>query len=141
VPHKDPVLLITNFITQGNAITVNNLDASFQNCIFWGEENGFVKDEVVAAKQGNTQFNLSFDRVLWRVQTAPKEATVMQNSIIPGEPRFDSINTARRFFNFRLKEDSPAVNAGRATGVTVDLDGKTRPVGAAPDLGAYEWRQ
>lgn len=139
IQHKEPVLLVTNFLTQGNTITVNDLNATFRNCIFWGEQNGFVKDEVVTAKQGATAYNVTFDKVLWRVQTAPANATV--NGALVAEPRFDSINTAQRFYNFRLKEGSPAVDAGIASGVSIDLDGKVRPVGTAPDLGAYERRQ
>jgi hypothetical protein len=140
IQHKDPVALLTNFIVQGNAITVNDLNATFRNCIFWGEQNGFVKEEVVTSKQGNTVFNVVFDKVLWRVQSAPSNVTVTPNGAINQEPLFDSINTARRTFNFRLKATSPAVNAGTSTAVGIDLDGKPRPIGAAPDLGAYEWR-
>lgn len=135
IQHKDPVLTMTNFLTQGNVVTVNNLEATFRNCIFWGEENGFVKDEVVTAKQGNTVFDVSFENVLWRTQTIPGNITT--NGIINTEPRFDSINTAERYFNFRLKDDSPAINAGMNAGVLIDLDGNSRPVGL-PDLGAYE---
>ncbi|WP_240409910.1 choice-of-anchor Q domain-containing protein [Flavisolibacter nicotianae] len=135
IQHKDPVLLLTNFLTQGNVVTVNHLNASFRNCIFWGDQNGFVSNEVVTAKQGNTNFNVTFDRVLWRVQTPPANATV--SGVVSGEPLFDSINTAERFFNFRLKDGSPAINAGSTAGVPLDLDGNPRPVGL-PDLGAYE---
>lgn len=138
ISHKDPALLLTNYLVQGNVITVNDLNASFRNCIFWGEQNGFVKDEVVTAKQGATAFNVSFDKVLWRVQATP--ANVTANGALTSDPRFDSINTQQRYFNFRLKEGSPAINAGINAGVTLDLDGKSRPVGL-PDLGAYEWRQ
>lgn len=135
ISHKDPVLLLTNFLTQGNVVTVNDLNASFRNCIFWGEQNGFVNDEVVTAKQGATAFNVNFDNVLWRVQTTPANASV--NGAITSAPLFDSINTLERHFNFRLKEGSPAINAGSNAGVFIDLDGNARPVGA-PDLGAYE---
>lgn len=133
--HKDPVLVLTNFLTQGNVVTVNNLNANFRNCIFWGEQNGFVKDEVVTAKQGATAFNINFENVLWRTQTEPANATITnaQNT----DPLFDSINTAQRYFSFRLKEGSPAINAGINTSVVIDLDGRPRPVGT-PDLGAYE---
>ncbi len=141
IQHKDPVALLTNFIVQGNAITVNDLNATFRNCIFWGEQNGFVKDEVVASRQGNTAYNVLFDKVLWRVQRPPANVTVSPNGAISGPPLFDSINTGTRQFNFRLKAGSPAVDAGTATGLGTDLDGKARPAGAAPDLGAYEWRQ
>lgn len=135
VQHKEPVLLLTNFLTQGNVITVNDLRASFKNCIFWGEQNGFVKDEVVTSRQGSTIYNVSFEKVLWRVQTTPANATT--SGLVTGEPGFETIDPTQRHFNFRLKEGSPAVNAGVAAGVPVDLDGKPRPVGA-PDLGAYE---
>jgi hypothetical protein len=138
IQHKDPVALLTNYITQSNSITVNDLSATFRNCIFWGEENGFVKNEVVTAKQGNTNFSVVFDHVLWRMQSSPANATV--SNATSNEPLFDSINTAQRYFNFRLKEGSPAINAGTATGIQWDLDGKQRPSGSAPDLGAYEWR-
>lgn len=135
IQHKDPVLTLTNFLTQGNVVTVNDLNANFRNCIFWGDANGFVKDEVLTAKQGATVFKASFENVLWRVTATPANTTA-SNSLM-AEPGFDSINTAERYFSFRLKDDSPAVNAGSNLNVPLDLDGKPRPVGA-PDLGAYE---
>lgn len=141
IQHKDPVFLLTNFLSQGNVVTTADLNASFTNCIFWGEQNGFVNNEVVVAKQGNSAFNVTFNKVLWRVQTAPVNVSI--NGVIAQPPLFDSINTAQRFYNFRLKENSPAVNAGMATGVNIDLDGESRPrpVGTPPDLGAYEQQQ
>jgi hypothetical protein len=60
-------------------------------------------------------------------------------NILNQDPLFDSINTNRRYFNFRLKSNSTAINKGN-TGLTIDLDGnpRPRPVGTLPDLGAYE---
>ena len=46
----------------------------FRNCIFWGE-NGLVNNEVDVIKNGNTTFNVDFDRVLWKVQTTPQNIT------------------------------------------------------------------
>jgi hypothetical protein len=43
--------------------------------------------------------------------------------------------------DYHLKEDSPAINAAREEGIAVDLDGQPRPVGGAPDMGAYERQQ
>ena len=41
--------------------------------------------------------------------------------------------------DFRLRPDAPAVDAGDpAVGLESDLDGAPRPVGTAPDAGAYE---
>jgi hypothetical protein len=136
IQHKDPVLTLTNYTAQGNVVTVTNLTANFTNCIFWGEQNGFVNNEVVVDAKGPAP-SISFNKVLWRMQTTPTLNGVTISGAINQPPAFDSINTAQRFFNFRLKDASPAVNAGTNSGILVDLDGSPRPVGL-PDLGAYE---
>jgi hypothetical protein len=43
--------------------------------------------------------------------------------------------------DYHLKEDSPAINAARDEGIAHDLDSQPRPVGRAPDMGAYERQQ
>lgn len=112
----------------------NNLNAIFRNCIFWGE-NGLVNDEVVVIKNGNTTFNVNFDYNLWKVQTAP--LNIISNQVINNQvPQFDSINTSKNYYNFRLQLTSPAINKGINAGLTTDLDGKTR-IGL-PDLGCFE---
>jgi hypothetical protein len=96
-----------------------------------------VEDEVIVAKSGNTTFAVSFNDVLWKVVTPP--ANITSSGIINNQyPAFDSINTSKRFYNFRLKDESPAKNKATNVGVTIDLDGKPRPVGSAPDIGCYE---
>ena len=135
IDHRDQVLLVSNFITVNNVPVSANLNALFRNCIFWGE-NGLVDNEVVVAKNGNTTFNVNFDYNLWKVQTAPTNIT--SNQIINNQnPEFDSVNTSRNYYDFRLKTGSPAINKGANAGVTIDLDGKPRPVGL-PDLGCFE---
>ena len=131
VQHKDPSLIVTNYLDGQPA----DLNAVFRNCIFWGENNGLVNDEVLLSKQNGVAFNVSFDQVLWRVQTTPANATIA--GAINQNPVFDSVNTGQRFYNFRLKDNSPALNKGVNAGVILDLDGNHRPVGL-PDLGAYE---
>ena len=136
IQHKDPVLALTNYTTQGNVVTAANLTASFTNCIFWGEQNGFVTNEVFVDAKGITPA-ISFNKVLWRMQSAPTLNGLTVTDAINQPPLFDSTNTAERFYSFRLKEGSPAINAGANAGTIIDLDGKPRPVGL-PDLGAYE---
>ncbi|HQZ73861.1 MAG TPA: choice-of-anchor Q domain-containing protein, partial [Chitinophagaceae bacterium] len=81
-------------------------------------------------------FNVEFDHNLWKVQTIPSNIT--SNQIINNQsPQFDSINTSRNYYDFRLATSSPAINKGVNTTVITDLDGKTRPVGL-PDLGCFE---
>lgn len=131
IDHKDPVLTVTNFANN----TTANLNATFRNCIFWGE-NGLVNDEVVVLKNGSTAFNVNFDYNLWKVQVIP--SNIISNQIINNQPpQFDSINTSKNYYDFRLKALSPALHKGINAGVIIDLDGKPRPVGL-PDLGCFE---
>jgi hypothetical protein len=133
IQHKDPVLAVTNYLNN----SANNLNAVFRNCIFWADANGIVNDEVMVLKQGSTTFNVTFDQVLWRTQTNPANTTIV-GAINNQNPIFDTINTSQKIYSFRLKDGSPAIDKGVNAGVNIDLDGKPRPVGTKPDLGAYE---
>lgn len=133
IQHKDPVLAVTNYLNS----SANNLNAVFRNCIFWADANGIVNDEVMVLKQGSTTFNVTFDQVLWRTQTNPANTTIV-GAINNQNPIFDTINTSQKIYSFRLKDGSPAIDKGVNAGVNIDLDGKPRPVGTKPDLGAYE---
>lgn len=133
IQHKDPVIAVTNYLNS----SANNLNAVFRNCIFWAEANGIVNDEVVVLKQGSTAFNVTFDQVLWRTQTNPANST-LNGAINNQTPVFDTINTSQKIYSFRLRAGSPAIDKGVNTGISIDLDGKPRPVGIKPDLGAYE---
>ena len=134
IQHKEPVLLVTDYVDRTSP--TNPMDVLFQNSIFWGE-GGLVENEVFVDKRGNA-FNVVFDHVQWKVKTPPSSTLAkVEGTPITGAPVFDSINVSQRFFNFRLKEGSPGLNAGKPTGLSIDLDGAPRPVGL-PDLGAYE---
>lgn len=135
IQHREPVLSVANHIPN-SPIPPNPLDANFTNCIFWGENTGLVTNEILLSKQGSSAFNVNFDHVLWRVESNPPLASSITNAI-NSDPLFDSVNAASRYYDFRLKEESPALNSGKTTSVTLDLDGNPRPV-AQPDRGSYE---
>lgn len=131
MPHKDPVLTLSDYFNQS---APNSLNAVFRNCIFWGE-GGQVDNEVKLLKKG-TAFNVQFNNVLWRQKENLSNVTA--TSVINNQdPAFENVSTEKNRYNFRLKENSPALNKGINTLVTLDLDGNKRPVGI-PDLGAYE---
>ncbi|MBX9782300.1 MAG: hypothetical protein K2X48_03305 [Chitinophagaceae bacterium] len=134
VAHKNPVLVATNFVKQNNQILSAPLNANFTNCILWGDE-GFVDNEVVTDKQGTDALNLTFNNVLYRAKTDPAN-TVLNNVIKNQNPAFDSVDAGRRFYSFKLRAGSPAINKGIVTSLTTDMEGKPR-VGL-PDLGCYE---
>ncbi len=134
--HKNPVLQVYNYIVQDNNQTISgDLNASFTNCIFWGE-GGNVDNEVIVNKQGTNVFNVTFDHVLYKALKDPENV----NFIVPAikqDPLFDSINISKLQFDFHLNNNSPAINAGTITPFVKDLDDKPRP-NALPDLGCYE---
>ena len=66
IDHREPVLVVSNFISVNNNPVTANLNAVFRNCIFWGE-NGLVDNEVLVAKSGTTTFNVNFDYGLWKL--------------------------------------------------------------------------
>lgn len=135
--HKEPVLFVANYLNQ--TAPTNVLNAVFRNCIFWGEGGAQVENEVIVSKVGSDSFNVLFDNVLWRVKADPANAVVRGNKITNLDPQFDSVNTTKNIYNFRLKPNSPAINNGGNFGVTLDLAGSLRPI-RLPDLGAYEYQ-
>lgn len=135
ITHKDPVLYVSNFVQSGGTVYTNNLAATFTNCIMWAE-NSTAENEVFTAKQGTNPYSINFTNCLWKVKSDPLNITA--SKIINNQsPQFDSINVSKNYFNFRLKDGSPAINNATPIGVITDLDGNPRPA-IAPDLGAYE---
>ena len=130
--HKASLVQLSNFFEKDNTLTTKALNAIFTNCILWGESGGLVKEEIVLMENNAASFSVTFNGVLWNSE-APG-ATISGNSILQ-DPQFKS--TEDKLYDFRLGENSPAVNKGVPTVVTLDADGKSRPVGL-PDLGAYE---
>jgi hypothetical protein len=129
IQHRDPVLTVSNTDGAGSAA----LSALFRNCIFWGESEQ-VEDEVIVVK--NAADLVNFDHNLWKVKTLPQDVIITEN-INNNSPLFDSINTSKNYYNFRLRPESPAIDKGNpVTQSTTDLDGKTRL--NVPDLGCFE---
>ncbi|HET6254544.1 MAG TPA: choice-of-anchor Q domain-containing protein [Puia sp.] len=135
IVHTQPVLAVSDEIADGAAIFTGAVQANFVNCIFWGNY-GNVADEVVVTQQTSNAFSVGFSNCLWKVQAAPSGVTAT-NMIVNQDPLFDSVNTGAGYYNFRLKANSPAIGAGAAGGVMVDLDGNPRPA-VGPDLGCYQ---
>ena len=137
--HKDPVLLVSNYVNENNVPQTAPLIAVFQNCIFWGE--GGLRDdsdEVVVAISGPNA-PVIFNNDLLKVNNGPQNSTLnsVSTQLKNQNPLFDSINVSKNYYDFHLQGSSPAKDKGANTGVTIDLDGKPRPSGP-PDLGCYE---
>ena len=107
IQHKDPVLTISDV----NGSTISPLEATFLNCIFWGE-NESLENEVVVEKTGSNGI-VTFENVLWRLKAAPLNVNIDPAAINNLDPEFDSIDVSKHYYDFRIsKGNSPAVNAG-----------------------------
>lgn len=137
VPHRNPVFRLTNFALAGNTLLTAPTTATLTNCIVWGE-SGLVTDELVLERTGNAPFDVTIDHCLYRASADPNPAAILA-PIRNVDPSFDSVNTFRRVFDFRFTKNSlaPGAESGRSTSVSLDLDGRPRPVGI-PEIGCYE---
>jgi hypothetical protein len=135
IPHTQPVLSVSNYLSVGSTPVTADLHAGFTNCIFWGG-NGNVDNEVTVAQQGSTVFSVNFSNCCWKVKNSPS-GVASSNILANVDPLFDSLNNSRPYYDFHLRAGSPDLDKGIATGTPIDLDGNPRPVGL-PDLGCYE---
>ena len=133
IEHKNPVLSVSN--SSNNVI--NNLNATFVNCIFWGD-GGAVKDEITIDKHGIGLFQVSFDHNLVKLSKDLQNVS-MSGTINNQDPLFDSINVNKMHFDFHFNKSnsSPAINSGVMTPFSKDLDDRNRANGQT-DLGCYE---
>jgi len=130
--HDNPVLSITD-IDDNNQIFP--LTANFANSVFYGDD-GIVTDEIILQQTGSNIFDVSFENVLYKGNTANGNFI---NSIQNTDPLFVTVDAFENIFNFLLQENSPCIDAGKSTGTMIDLNGNERD--ANEDIGCYEYRQ
>ncbi len=130
--HKNSLLTLSN--TNSDQTVSNSLNVILNNSIIYGE-GGFVDDEIATLQLPNVGFNITIGNVLYKQKSV---LPFTPNASLPNvSPLFDSINTGNHFYNFRLKDGSPCIDAGAVSATSIDLDGKPRNTGL-PDIGCYE---
>ncbi len=136
VLHKKPAI----FITDANDNNQTNiLNVMLKNCIVYGDA-GFVENEIQTRKVGGN-FTVNIDHSLYRAVTAdPANASIVL-SLKNINPSFDSIDNAKRIYDFRITKNAAAIGINKGITTTPlllkDLDDNDRNVGL-PDIGAYE---
>ena len=124
---------IGGFINNGNfniAGGIPGLTARIRNNIMYQ-----IGSEPFGSGGGwNSTFVSGSNNVVFSTGS-PALPTFLTGSITHSDPLFANLST----FDFHLKATSPAINAGITTNAATDLDGITRPQGAAYDIGAYEF--
>ncbi len=112
-------------------------------------DNDFINNIVYYSSSISTHVNIgpdtepttfTFSNNLWYRHTdstnsAPALPVMETDPVIGLNPLFVEFNNN----DFRLSENSPAIDAGTSTAFSVDHSGNTVPQGAAPDIGAFEY--
>ena len=135
--HTNPVLQASDASVQDGGTVTASLNASFINCIFWGDEG--VDDEVTIDKEGGNVFNVSLQNCIYKAINDPSDATL--TAVIKNEdPSFDSIDVANNYYDFRITRNdfAPGINNGAIVAFPSDLDNNPRNMGGLPDIGSYE---
>ena len=91
--------------------------------------------------------SIIINSILWGVDQdfSHTDARISNTLVGGGAPGTDNLDLDPLFVDpeqgdFRLRDGSPAIDAGTADGAAVvDLDGNERPLGGGVDMGAYEY--
>jgi hypothetical protein len=136
--HLKPVLQVSNFSYENGSLVTADINATFTNCIFWGD-GGVLDDEININKEGSNLFNVTIDHCLYKSLSGINDA-VLNANIINEEPVFDSIDVIKNYYDFRMNNalSSPAYDNGSNTSFPLDLDNQPRQSGINTDIGCYE---
>jgi hypothetical protein len=137
----------------GNAATVNGgaiYDgfggyAVVSNCVFWGNTapsgSAIFNDPEYGSNSGSSHVTYS------DVQggcTVASDCTTDETGNIDADPLFANDDADAGVIDLHLQPGSPCIDTGLSSALpaelTTDLDGNPRVVGAAVDMGAYEFQ-
>lgn len=112
------------------------------NTIFWGNTNSYEGSSdgtVVAFKNCLTETISGSGITGWTEENTVNEDPKFVNpTSFTGLPQ-DAEEAELAASDWKLKEDSPAIDTGSTGGTVEDMLGNARPDGAGFDIGAYEY--
>ena len=122
---SNPRLLHTTFARNGGGLSIVSGNTMLTNTILVNEPVG------ISAAAGSTA---TLNGVLWfgNGLDSAGAGTINIANAFSGDPAFAADG-------YHLMTGSSAIDKGVNAGVTTDIDGRPRPSGAAPDLGAVEY--
>lgn len=134
VQHNEPSVFLLNYDPFSSSSSSSNpMSTTFTNCIIWGDND----NELYASKQGSATYEVLLKNSIYKSVSAG--SITFLNALQNQDPRFDSIDVQRRYYNFRTNNSpiAPGINKGVSTAFTKDLDDAVRANGIT-DIGAYE---
>jgi hypothetical protein len=145
-PNADDVVVTSNtivyngrsgIIVAGDSRATSDRNLLVANILAFNAEFGIRTYWSAAVGTGNTaQANLGHRNAEGDFATGSKARGIVMSDSVIAAPSFVS----RAVSNYRLKSGSPARDRALPEfALMVDYDGKPRPVGSAPDIGAFEY--
>jgi hypothetical protein len=134
VQHEQPLVFISDSFEDGGQTISFPTNALFENCIVWGDD-GAQGNEVITDQKGTSNFLVQFTNSIIKTNN-PDALQQFENCYLNVDPVFLNTDAAFGAFNFRLADQSPAIDNGIHTAVLRDLDNNNRSL---PDVGCYEF--
>ncbi len=124
-----PAVYISNFFNTNYTTYLNDLNATFGNCIITGNQT----EELEFDKNSEVSFVTKFDHCI--IKTSLNDAT-FEDCLRNVDPLFKSQENE----NFNIYSDSPAKNTGNPIyGTIAPVDIRQFSRDGQPDIGAYEY--
>lgn len=141
---KTPALLLNNYyFDTANHVQVRDLTkAYFGNCVIYGE-----KDEEISLDKYDSDgiFNFRFDHCLLKTELNTSSELNFTNCIKNEDPWFrepySSSFQPDSLISAVVDKGSPEIISGAFINLNNDLEGNSRISDAAPDPGAYEFKE
>jgi len=139
-PRSKATLHLNNFFEFENSVRARDFKGTFTNTII----HGSLENELFLDEDDGAPFEYYIDHCIIKQDTPSLDDPTYFNSIIlnPSSPVVDGVSRHPLFDDFnkdyRLYEQSNAVDKGVTSSFLLDIEGITRD--AFPDIGAYEYR-
>ncbi|HSB92453.1 MAG TPA: choice-of-anchor Q domain-containing protein, partial [Flavitalea sp.] len=133
IHHREPSVFISDSFEEGAQGVSEPVNVIFENCVIWGD--GGLSDEVLTDKKGSLEFKVLFTNCIARTNGLDP-LQEYQDCFLNMDPIFLNTDNEVGPIDFHLSSQSPAIDNGRQTTVTTDLDNRQRVI---PDLGCFEF--
>lgn len=126
---NEPAFGLSNYFDKGDTRYIGDTRLECNNSIIYG--NASFPNEIVTSAYNGANLNYQFNNCIVRMDEIDNHYV---NCIFEMDPQF----VATYSQDYNLKENSPAIDAGRTDlGITTDILGRAR--NGVPDIGAYEY--